>query len=130
MLSFDPSVAPHAVSAVVKELDFDGNARLAFSVSHDGLLESFEEIVPISLLIKEVPAKQGLKTQDIVCFKQASPWGQESASARIDHIFSNGAVEIHSRGIFMRGLLFYQKKAIVNINTLQACGLKTNGSSQ
>ena len=128
MVSYDLSVPPHAVSAVVEGMDLDGNAWVSFEFIQDGSRQTTKEIFPISSLVKEIPALQGYKTNDVVCLTVPARLGPVGTTVRIDHIFANGAAEVRSREIFAQGFSFFRKKEIVNINALQSCQLNPHGS--
>ncbi len=134
MLSFDPALAPHAVSAVVEQLDMDGKVHVSFEFLQDGTFQSAQDVVSLTSVIKEVPTFQGLRTKDIVCLSHPSRWGPKGTSVRIDHLFPNGAAEVRSTEFFIQGFSIFRKREVVNIKALQSCTLKSsvksNGSHQ
>lgn len=128
MVSYDLSRPPHAVSAVVEGMDLDGNAQVSFEFIQDGSRQTTKDIFPISSLVKETPALQGYKTNDVVCLAAPARLGPTGTNIRIDHIFANGAVEVRSQEFFVQGFLFFRKKEIINIKALQFCHLNSHGS--
>ncbi len=128
MLNYDLTADPHPVSAVIKEIDMDGNVRVAFDFIQDGSWQTGEESFHLTSVVKEVSTLKSFKTQDLVCLKQQTHLGPAGTSVKIEHLFANGAAEIKSRKISVQGFTIFRKKEIINMNALQPCDLKLNGS--